>query len=229
MNIKWNNSTLFSKGIVVEKVPVITKAKKRYKTYDVEGRNGNLVIDEGTYDTFVCSLTCHFNTSYSIDEIKSFLDGYGVLSLDGVREYQAIVDNQIDFEDIDRSGFKKFLIQFLCQPIAHEIDSSIYNIVGVNPARMNIEQTANAYPVLTIKGSGDVTITFNGKQFNLYGLESTKTYTLDCEAKEIYDNNGNNCSNMMRYDFPYIIPGFNEITYTGTLTQFKIEFHKAFI
>lgn len=226
--VKFKGIDLSTKGIVVEKIPTITKGKKRIDTYEVEGRNGLLMVDKGTYDSFICSLSCHFNETYSIDAIKSLLDGYGTLTLDGLREYEAVVNNQIDFEEIARTGFRKFPIQFLCNPIAHDIEST-EKTISSSPTTFEIVQTANTYPVITLKGSGDVSITFNNKVFYLYSLDSSKTYTLDCNAKEITDQLGNNCSNQMRYDFPYLKPGENTITYSGTITQFKITYKKAYL
>lgn len=226
--VLWNGTDLSTKGIVVEKIPTITKGKKRIETYEVEGKNGLLMIDKGTYDSFIVSLSCHFNEVNSIDEIKAFLDGYGTLSIDGTREYEAIVNNKIDFEEVERSGFRKFPLQFLCNPIAHDINST-EKTISASPTTFEISQTANTYPILTIKGSGDVSITFNNITFYLYGLEAAKTYTLDCNAKEIVDQLGNNCSNKMRYNFPYLKPGENTIAYSGTITQFTITYKKAYL
>ena len=85
------------------------------------------------------------------------------------------------------------------------------------------------YPLLTIKGSGDVSFTFNNKTFYLYELNQDNTYYLDCENKVIYDTNNVNCSHLMRYDFPYLKPKTNTISYTGTITLFQIEYKKAYI
>lgn len=227
--ILWNGIDIRTKGIINEKIPTITKGKKRIETYEVEGKNGLLMVDKGTYESFIVSLSCHFNENvFDIDEIKSFLDGYGKLSIDGVREYEAVINNQIDFEEVLRSGFRKFPIQFLCNPIAHDIEPTSVEITE-SPTTFTINQTANTYPVLTIKGTGDVVIYFNNKAFYLYNLNSEYTYTLDCDAKEIIDQLGRNCSNQMRYDFPYLKPGENTITYTGTITSFEIEYKKAYL
>lgn len=225
--VLWNNIDLSTKGIIVENIPTIIKGKKRIETYEVEGKNGLLMVDKGTYDSFIVSLSCHFNEIHDIDEIKSFLDGYGKLSIDGEREYEAVVNNQIDFEEIDRSGFRKFPIQFLCNPIAHDIQSTSVEIT--EPTSLTINQTANTYPIITIEGTGDVVVYINNKAFNLYDLNSEYTYTLDCNAKEIVDQLGRNCSNQMRYDFPYLKPGENTISYTGTITSFEIEYKKAYL
>lgn len=226
--VKWKGIELSTKGIIVEKTPSIMKGKKRFQKYEIEGRNGVLVIDKGTYDSFVVTLECHFDISrYSIEEIKEFLDGYGTLSFDGEKEYTAIIQNQIEFEKV--SMFRKFPIQFLVNPICTDINSTVLEVES-NNYEINIEEaTANMYPLLIIKGSGDVSITFNNKTFYLYELNQNNTYYLDCENKVIYDTNNVNCSRLMRYDFPYLKPKTNTISYTGTITLFKIEYKKAYI
>ena len=226
--VKWKGIELSTKGIIVEKTPSIMKGKKRFEKYEIEGRNGVLVIDKGTYDSFVVTLECHFDISrYSIEEIKEFLDGYGTLSFDGKKEYTAIIQNQIEFEKV--SMFRKFPIQFLVNPICTDINSTVLEVES-NNYEINIEEaTANMYPLLTIKGSGDVSFTFNNKTFYLYELNQNNTYYLDCENKVIYDTNNVNCSRLMRYDFPYLKPKTNTISYTGTITLFQIEYKKAYI
>lgn len=226
--VKWKGIELSTKGIIVEKTPSIMKGKKRFQKYEIEGRNGVLVIDKGTYDSFVVTLECHFDISrYSIEEIKEFLDGYGTLSFDGEKEYTAIIQNQIEFEKV--SMFRKFPIQFLVNPICTDINSTVLEVES-NNYEINIEEaTANMYPLLIIKGSGNVSFTFNNKTFYLYELNQNNTYYLDCENKVIYDTNNVNCSRLMRYDFPYLKPKTNTISYTGTITLFKIEYKKAYI
>ena len=224
--VLWNNTNLRTKGIIVENIPTITKGKKRIDTYEIEGRNGVLMVDKGTYDTFIVSLSCHFNETNSLDEIKSFLDGYGKLSIDGIREYEAIVNNKIDFEEVATSGFRKFPLQFLCNPIAHDINETTVEITDPS-TELTINQSFNTYPVIELKGSDNVSITFNNKTFYLYDLDSTKTYTLDCNAQEIYSNV--NESSIMAGDFPYLQPSANTISYTGTLTKFIIKYKKAYL
>lgn len=229
-NYKWNGVSLSQYGIVVEKVPKIPKGKKKIDVYEIEGRNGFITIDNGVYEPFLISLECHVNTnSSSLDTIKRVLDGYGTLSIDGQREYTAIIQNQIDFEKVIQCRFRKFLIQFLCNPISHDIESTEIEI-ETNPATIEIiDATANMYPVITLKGTGDINITVNNKTFNLIDLDASKTYTLDCENKVIVDDNLNNVSNKMLYDFPYLIPGENTVSYLGTLSEFKIEYKKAYL
>lgn len=224
----WNGKSFREKGIIVENIPVISKGKKRINKYQIDGRNGFIAIDEETYDSFVISIPCHLDTNKTnIDKVKEFLDGYGTLSFDGKREYTAIIQNQIDFSKVMQ--FRKFIIQFLCNPISQDIEVSRNEILE-SPSNLEIlDATAKMYPILEIVGEGDISITFNNKTFYLYSLNPSNTYTLDCENKVIIDQNNNNAANLMRYDFPHLNPGMNVIEYTGSISSFVINYRKAYL
>lgn len=228
--ILWNNIDFASKGIIAERVPTIAKGKKNITTYQVEGRDGFLAVDSGTYQPWVLTIPCHFATNTAdFDEIKAFLDGFGTLSFDGVREYTAIVDAQIDFEKVKQANFRRFPVQFLVNPIAEKITATTESISS-SPYTLTIaDATAEMRPTLTIEGSGDCSFTFNNSTFYLNDLDNTLTYTLDCKNKVITDNNGNNCASQMLYDFPTLKPGNNTIEYTGTVSAFSVTYKEAFL
>lgn len=223
--IIWKGINFKDKGIIVEKIPNIIKGKKKINTISVEGRSGFITQDTGTYESFNLSLECHFdNNKYNPDDIFSFLDGYGKLSLDGIREYTAIIQNSISLEKVLR--FRKFIIQFLVNPISEEINENNVNI-ETTPYSLNIEKaTAEMYPILEITGTGNIQITFNNKTFHL--LDINGTYILDCKEKVITKDNIN-ASNKMLYDFPTLKPGQNEISYIGNITNFKIKYKRSFL
>lgn len=224
----WNNIELRNKGIIVEKTPTISKGKKRINTYEIEGRNGVLMLDKGTYESFVVSVECHFDTTKTnINEIKEFLDGYGTLSFDGLTEYEAMIQNQIQFDKVQ--NFKKFVIQFLCNPISKDINYTEVQVTNNEFLLYIGDATANMNPIINIVGDGELSITFNNKTFYLYDLDPLLTYTLDCENKEIYNSNGINCSNQMQYDFPYLISGNNIIETMGTISSFEIKYKKSYL
>lgn len=225
--IKWKNVDLMTKGIIVEKTPTISKGKKNIETYAIDGRNGFLTIDKGTYQSFNVSVECHAREDANFNEIKAFLDGYGTLSFDNDKEYTAIVNNAIPFEKV--GIFKSFVIQFLVNPISHSI-TSYEKTINTSSESFDIDDaTTDMEPVITLQGSGDVAITVNNKTFYLTGLDSTKTYTLNCETKEIRDNLGLNVSNKMNGDFPSLKAGTNNIEYSGSLTQFKFDYRLAYL
>lgn len=222
--VLWNNINLRSKGIIVENIPTISKGKKKIETIQIDGRNGFLTIDSGTYEPFPLSLECHCTDEANLDEIKAFLDGYGTLSFDGEREYTAIIDNSISFETI-LPIFKKFLISFLVNPIASDIEATYQDLT--NEDNIEIDTYSTIYPTLIIECSGDISVTINNNTFYLYDTDGI--YTLDCLNKVIIDNNNNNVSNIMYGDFPTFKPGVNSISSTGTITSIETNYKKTYL
>lgn len=220
--VKWNNIDFKEKGIIVEKTPTISKGKKRIETYSVEGRNGFLSIDRGTYEPFSVSISCHAKETTNFDEIKAFLDGYGTLSFDGEREYTAVVNNAIPFEKVQM--FKSFVVQFMVNPIAHDITSTSINLL--NGDFEITGATSEMTPTILIEATGDVSITINNKTFTLE--ETDGEYILDCENKVI-QHNGLNASNIMSGDFPIFKVGENTIETTGTITTMTASYKKAYL
>lgn len=220
--VKWNNIDFSTKGIVVEKTPTISKGKKDIETYTIEGRNGFLSIDRGTYQPFSLQVECHAKETANFDEIKAFLDGYGTLSFDGVREYTAIVNNAIPFEKVQM--FKSFAVQFMVNPIAHDITPTTLSITDdftISGA------TAKMYPMLTLEAAaGGADVLINGVEFTTSNEEAA-TYILDCENKVI-TKNGVNAASEMSGDFPYFKNGEN--TYEGTgVGSLTASYKKAYL
>lgn len=220
--VKWKNIDLSTKGIVVEKTPTISKGNKRIDIFEIEGRSGFLSIDKGTYEPFSLQLECHAKDTANFDEIKAFLDGYGTLSFDNQREYTAVVNNAIPFEKVQM--FKSFAIEFMVNPIAHDITPTTINLLS--NSTFTIGGTYRTYPILEIQASGDVDITINNKVFSLNDADGT--YILDCENK-IITKNGINASNIMLGDFPYFEVGENEVTIDGTVTTLSASYKKAYL
>ena len=220
--VKWNNIDFSTKGIVVEKTPTISKGKKDIETYTIEGRNGFLSIDRGTYQPFSLQVECHAKETANFDEIKAFLDGYGTLSFDGIREYTAIVNTAIPFEKVQM--FKSFAVQFMVNPIAHDITPTTLSITDdftISGA------TAKMYPMLTLEATaGGADVLINGVEFTTSN-EDAATYILDCENKVI-TKNGVNAASEMSGDFPYFKNGEN--TYEGTgVTSLSASYKKAYL
>lgn len=234
-NIKFNGESFESRGIIVEKIPPIIKAKQRYKQYTIPGRDGILWIDEKTYEPFTLPLECHFNEDVAdLDVINKIFNNSGRLTIDGVRYYDAIINNIIEYEKVQY--FRKFIISFLCNPIAHDITETTftYNISGDPSQSMEYDGNAKTWPIIEINGTGQIIVSFS------YGTNSSIGFTLnangngeykiDCEAKEITQNNVNKSADM-NGEFPYILGDGVSIyvSGTGTLSSLKVKYHNAWL
>lgn len=219
----WKKRSFRDLGIIVEFIPKIPKAKKKIDIYEIEGRNGFVSIDKGVYEPFNLNLECHCYKTANLDEIKEYLDGFGTISFDGEREYTAIIDNTIPFEQVQ--NFKKFQVSFKVNPIAEDIVATNIDLLSLN--EFEIETYYDISPILTIECSGNVSININNKIF--YLKDTNGIYTLDCKNKEIYDSNNNNCSSLMQNDFPVFKNGTNIIETTGNITSISASYKKNYL
>ena len=222
-NYKWKGSTFNSKGIIIEKTPIANKPKHSYTQYTIPGKDGYLAIDNKTFEPIIMTIECHLDsTTANIDEIRAWLDGYGELQIDDEKKYTGYISNSISFDKV--LNFRKFIIQFTLQPLAKAITPTTVDASSI--ASFESTTYARTYPTITIAGTGTLTFYINNIGFTLYDADGT--YILDCEAKVI-TKNGVNQSGSMSGEFPYIIPGSNSITKTGTITTLSIEYSKTYI
>ena len=90
----------------------------------------------------------------------------------------------------------------------------------------SVRNIGNIYskPVLTITGTGAVTVTLNNTQILTLALGTGKTIIIDAEQMNAYDTSGNylNRSVTGNYDDLRLNIGINNIVIGGTITQAKI-------
>ena len=144
------------------------------------------------------------------------------MQIDNEKEYTGYISNTISFEKV--VNFKKFPVQFMLQPIAKAITATTINMTS--SGSFYSDTYTDAYPIIKVTGTGNITIGLNGIQFTIYSASGE--YTLDCQAKVITKNGSNESSNMSG-DFPKVITGTNTLTITGTVTSLSIEYKKSYL
>ena len=78
-------------------------------------------------------------------------------------------------------------------------------------------------PIIKLKGSGTVDISLNGATVFNYSFPDNETEVIiDSLEQEAYLN-GVYKNRYMTGEFPILIPGENEISWTGSLTEIEIE------
>lgn len=223
----WNGISSDSKGLVVSKEIRIPKPEKRFEKVEIEGRNGYLTIDKGTYEPILVAVECHI-VNKNMTEIYKWLDGYGMFSIDNVTEYEAVVVNQIDLQKVTQF-YDNVLIQFELQPVKHSKTENTVSVTGT-PKMVMCDSTATVEPTLEIDIAGDIDITVNNKTFYLRDINGIAK--LNSCLKTIVEA-GQNISNKMYGDFPVFIPGKNTISYIlgedAVLTSFTIKYKKAYL
>ena len=203
--------------------PPITIPLERSTQTNVPGRPGSLTQLEGedVYDDMILTATCFISDPAQIPVIAAWLKGSGTVTFANRTGgyYKARIANQIPFEKVLRGNpHCTFAVNFRCYPFWYQENVPD---VTITTSGTTVTNPGSVYsePVLTVTGSGDITLMVGTTIVELTGVSGN--ITIDSVLKEAYK--GTTLMNdHMSGDFPVLKPGLNGISWTGTVTQVVI-------
>ena len=204
----------------IKKLPSIFKAEKDISFIEIEGRDGFLTQDLGSYRSIVKTVECIITDLTQIDYICSWLTGSGevTFSNEPTRKYKATIKNQIEFTQlVSTYDYHKFIIQFECQPKKFSLTNNVITLTI--PGTISNSGTANSNPIIKVFGTGAIMLTVNGTIINLTNVVEYVTidsYLVDCYKDTVLKNTD------MSGEFPQLVPGINNIGWSGTVTSLEI-------
>lgn len=210
-------------GIVIQELPPISKSQKNIEIIAINGRNGNLHIDNGTYKSKTYTIVCTLIDENKINALKSLLDSTGILELSTEPnvEYNATITNQIDFAKYLKY-LKQFVITFDVDPIGYS-KSLITNTYSSSENTFEVGGTANIYPIITVNGTGVFAI--NNRQVEV--LETG--ITIDCNLMNCTKNSINKNDKVVLDEFPELVVGENILTIGSGITSIEISYKEGWL
>lgn len=213
-------------GIWVDTSLSFNKPEKNVSTYSVPGRNGNLIVDSGTWKnvpiTYPCYIKANFDTAFdALCNTLGALKGYHKIECSNdathFRLGRAIVPLAPDAKQLNKKGF--FDLSFDCKP---QRFLTIGETVVIKNATGTIDNPTlfDAKPLLRVYGNGKVTV--NGTEITL--TNNTGYTDIDCEAMTCFygTTSRNNDVTFSANDFPVLSPGSNTLTFGTGITQLRI-------
>lgn len=191
------------------------------ESISVPGRNGDLHVDNGRFTNvpiiYPAFITEDFEKNYSA--FKAFLCaqiGYKILADSYHPDHyrRAMFNGGISPEmaTLNRAG--SFELSFDCDP--RLFLKSGDKVVRINAAGQIYNRTQFASkPIIRAYGTGTLTI----GDVSIEIISADEYTDIDCELQEAYKDNINCNSNIELENgvFPELMPGLNEITYSGIL------------
>jgi len=221
---KWNGINCTEFGMYVTELPPITVPAERATFTNVPGKSGSLTTLEAddVYDDMILTATCIIRDPSRIPEIAAWLKGTGTVTFanrDGGFYYARIV-NQIPFEKILRGNpHRTFAVNFRCKPFWYEQNPEMLTFTSSTNVLNNPGSVASE-PVITVTGTGEITLMVNGTIIELSDI--TDSITLDTPLMEAYSGTAsmNHC---MSGDFPVLQPGANAISWSGEVSLIQVQ------
>jgi phage-related protein len=221
---EWNGIRCTDYGMHVLEQPPLTMPAERVTFTDVPGRSGSLTTLEGDdiYADMVLTAQCMIADPARIPALCGWLKGGGRVTFANRPGgcYYARINNQIAFEKILRGNpHRSFAVAFRCKPFWYQ--------VGVEPITLTASGgtitnpgSVHAEPIITVHGSGDITLMVGTTLIELEGIKDS--ITLDTPLMEAYSGivsmNGR-----MSGEFPVLKPGMNAVSWAGDVSKVVVE------
>lgn len=224
----FNNICSEELEIVVVEGPPEVLSEEEYEEISIEGRNGTVTINKGTFPNIeksfiLTTINLDQDINLMIEKVKKWLfDIKDNKLLYSIENKYNIVKKVIIEEDIKTTfeEFGDFKVKFICEPFYYNLLEK--NII-VTQKQTTIYNSGDftSSPKIIIYGTGDLQITINDTTVQINNVD--ERVLLDSKLFLCLDKDNNNKSIDMIGNFPLLDKGENIITWIGSITKLDIE------
>ena len=221
----FNGVSSTTHGLRVTSDYVINSTGNDVETVAVPGRDGDLLISKNRLKSVILELPCTVLSNRKLtdagSEISNWLnvDGYKNLTLSWDPDfiYRSAFIETFEIAGLMRQ-FGKVKLNFLTYPVKFYKQGCTTQTLS-NGATINGLGNVKAKPIITLVGSGDCTLTINGRKTKLKAVQNK--ITLDMQANQVYSGNLQAWDKVVRspqFQMPYLDAGRNLISWDGNFT-----------
>lgn len=221
----FNGVSSTTHGLRVTSDYVINSTGNDVETVAVPGRDGDLLISRNRLKSVTLELPCTVLSNRKLTEAGSEISNW--LNVDGYKDLTLSWDPDFIYrsafiETFEIAGlmrqFGKVKLNFLTYPVKFYKQGRTTQTLS-NGATVNGIGNVNAKPIITLVGSGDCTLTINGRKTKLRAVQNT--IALDMQARQVFSGNLPAWDKVVRapqYQMPYLDAGRNLISWDGDFT-----------
>ena len=223
------------KGLLISKLPPISKPAQRVNTEEIDGRDGDLVSVLG-FSAYDKDIEIGLTYEYDIDDIIAFFNSSGriVFSNEPDKYYNFAVYDQVDFERLIR--FKKATVTVHVQPFKFSDSENERRFIDFGDYNsLTIRNSGNIYarPIITITGAGETELYLNGKKVLEIDFPITgETMIINCLEMNAYAEDLETLLNRQvigNYDNIRLRVGQNIISFVGTVSEIRLKLFSRWI
>ena len=210
----------------IKSKPAISRAVRVINHISIEGRNGTLTEDTGSYNNIEISISLiNYRENILDKEVIGLIDGRGgELRLSWLSGWFKVkeVNNFIITEEVQ--GIFNIEITFVCEPFRY-LDEETIEIIG-SDTDIFISGNIETNHVTTIFGDGDISLFINDEQINFKSVD--KHITIDTDRLICYKDN-DPANNKMVGEFLKLNSRINNIKWIGNVKSIEINYRGRFL
>ena len=220
-NIEFKGQTSENLGIVPLSLGRRQRAMEKIETYEIPDSNQDAMEHTGFYEPYEREVLFYAPDRVKHNLINAWLRGYGKLrtSIDPGGYFKAHV--------VSGLGYEKFLVNnetvsvlFKINPGFFYLESGEIPITLTTPGTINNPGTHISDPLIRIVGTGNITLTINGRTLTFTNIETF--IDIDPEITPMYFKNNENVGEKVVGEDPYFDVGDNIISWTGAVSEINI-------
>ena len=228
--IIFNGRSSREVDLEVETFPSYASPKRSYDKVTIPGRNGDIIVDNGSWENVVRTYSVSFGSKYRdytemVNKVSEWLHStftYARLEDSYEPEYYrlaAFID-EIEFSNIYHHGGQADL-SFDCKPQRFLKDGD-EPLVITGSSRAIINPTSfESNPIITVYGSGSGTLTVGTYTVRFSSINSI--VIVDSELQDVYYNNQNrNETVTLDRGFPKLPSGETTVGFSGGITKVEV-------
>lgn len=229
-------SSLGVQGLLIQKLPPITMPKIRTQIEEIDGRDGDIITKLG-YSAYDKVISIGLYGDYDVNQVIEYFannqSGKITFSNEIDKYYNYEILEKIDFERLIR--FKTATVTFHIQPFKYSNVETFKTFSITTETSITIRNFGNCIskPIVTITGLGTINLSLNNQQIFVIDLGETSTQiALDINNMNAYNPTTNvflNRSVTGNYNNFNLKVGVNIISWTGTITNIKVENYSRWI
>nr|UWG75344.1 MAG: tail protein [Bacteriophage sp.] len=221
----FNGVSSTTQGLRVTSDYIISSTGSDVETVAVPGRDGDLLISKNRLKSVTIELPCTVLSNRKLTDAESDISNW--LNVDGYKDltlswdpdfiYRSAFIETFEIASLMRQ-FGKVKLNFLTYPVKFYKQGRTTQTLS-NGATVNGLGNVKANPVITLVGSGDCTLTINGRKTKLRAVQNM--ITLDMQARQVFSGNLPAWDKVVRapqYQMPFLDAGRNLISWDGDFT-----------
>lgn len=226
--VMFNGTSSQDLHALVQTAPEYEFPEKDYSVTHVEGRNGDIVIDTGSWQNVPRTYNLAIDTrKISYAEVASKLvqwlhsaSGYARLEDSYEPDFyrMAMYKDSGSISNIySKAG--QIEISFDCKPQRYLKSGEVSDLFTFNTEYRNPTDFPSK-PKIVVHGSGSGTVKIGAYEITIFNI--LDGMTVDCEIQDTYKDNINCNSIVSISEYPKIIAGNNTISMSGGVTSIEI-------
>lgn len=216
-------------GIQVEHPPEYQTPARDYEVIHIPGRNGDMVIDNGSYQNVnrsyqiaIGDLKKDFTSMANmISEWLNSASGYSRLEDSYEPEYyrMAMFHDEVAIENILQHAGRT-TVHFNCKPQRFLKSGESSRRIS-NPSTLFNPTGFRSLPCITVFGSGNGVLGIGSYTINISNISGA--IVLDSDIQDAYHGTVNRNSDIVLSNgFPELLPGENSITWSGGISYLEV-------